>query len=353
MSYPRVQTHFNQARHHGPRASSGQPRTYSWVATPVEMSGRWHQQSAPESIPPLPAVPDSLRRAPEPASIQTAAATAEYPKDYKVDEGNMGSHPSQFAPYADATPIKQAPDPQTQWRMTAINQVPEPQAQWRTTPMPPSPGPLPNKADLASSHEPPGSVRIAPDENPLTPKSPSQSQHSTKFTTYPPRATTGPDGYNNHHPGQAPDPVQQIKGGTWKHGLCDCADIGACCTGVFCPCILYGKTQYRLTQKSDRKDPTNMLGYETLNGSCTSFAVLCGCNLILAAIQHTRVRKNYGIPGSVGSDCVRAVCCCCCTLAQDEKEIKYREGHRSGFVGSRVISQYATPGGMNYARPPT
>jgi hypothetical protein len=95
-----------------------------------------------------------------------------------------------------------------------------------------------------------------------------------------------------------------------------------------------------------------MLGYETLNGSCAIFAVLCGCNFILAAIQHTRVRKNYGIPGSVRSDCVRGLCCCCCTLAQDEKEIKYRESHRSGFVGSGVISQYAPPGGMNYALPP-
>jgi hypothetical protein len=95
-----------------------------------------------------------------------------------------------------------------------------------------------------------------------------------------------------------------------------------------------------------------MLGYETLNGSCAIFAVLCGCNFILAAIQHTRVRKNYGIPGSVGSDCVRGFCCCCCTLAQDEKEIKYRESHRSGFARPGVVNQYATPGGMNYAPPP-
>src|SRR4051812_11307282 len=101
MSHPRIQTRFSQASQHGPEASSGQPRTYSWIATPVEMSGRWHQQSAPESIPPLPAVPEFLRRAPEPAS-------AEYPQDYKVDESNMGTHPSPFAPYADATPIKQA-----------------------------------------------------------------------------------------------------------------------------------------------------------------------------------------------------------------------------------------------------
>ena len=113
MSHPPAQTRFNQARQRGPE-TSGQPRAYSWVATPVEMSGRWHQQNAPENIPPLPAVPESLRQAPEPASTPIEPTSAEYPKDYKVDESRMGTHPSQFAPYADVTPVKQAPDPQTQ-----------------------------------------------------------------------------------------------------------------------------------------------------------------------------------------------------------------------------------------------
>jgi Cys-rich protein (TIGR01571 family) len=337
MSGPRIQTRFSQAGHHGSarEAASGQPRTYSWVQTPVEMR---NQQSAPENIPPLPVIPDALRQTPEPAATQRAPTVVEYPHDYKMEQSSMGTHPSHFAPYVDATPIDQTPDPRTQWR---------------TTPMPPSPGPIPNKADLASSHEPSGVLRIVPDENPLTPTTPNQPQHNTTLTAYPLQAATGRDpGYRNHYPGQAPDPIQQIKGGSWKHGLCDCGEVGTCCTGLFCPCILYGKTQYRLAQKSDRKDPTNMLGYETLNGSCAVFAVLCGCNWILAAIQHTRVRKNYEIPGSVGSDCVRGLCCSCCTLAQDEKEIKYREGHKSGFARTAMNNQYTTPGVMSYAPPP-
>ena len=295
MPGPRVQTRFSQAGQRGPERESlyNQPRTYSWVATPVEMSGRRHPQSAPENIPPLPVIPDSLRQTPDTAATQTAPTNAEYPHDYKIEQSNMGPHPSQYAPYADATPIDQTPDPQRQWR---------------TTPMPPSPGPIPNKADLAPSHEPTDPIRIAPDENPLTPTAPHQPQDRSRSTTYPLQAAAGgAPGYINHYPGQVPDPIQQTKGGTWKHGLCDCGDVGTCCTGLFCPCILYGKTQYRLTQKSERKDPTNMLGYETLNGSCAVFAVLCGCNWILAAIQHTRVRKNYEIPGSVGSDCVRGL----------------------------------------------
>jgi Cys-rich protein (TIGR01571 family) len=341
MPGPRVQTRFSQAGQAGQAASdrdaaSGVPRTYSWVQTPVELT---HQQTASENIPPLPAIPDLLRQAPEATGLpQGAATSAEYLHDYKMDQMNMGTHPAQLAPYADATPVHQTPNTH---------------AQWRTTPMPPSPGPIPNKADLASSHEPSETVHIAPDANPLTPTTPNQPQHPTRLTPYPSQA--GPGGspsYNNHYPGQAPDPVQQVKGGTWKYGLCDCGDVGACCTGLFCPCILYGKTQYRLSQKSDRKDPTNMLGYETLNGSCAVFAVLCGCNFILAAIQHTRVRKSYEIPGSVGSDCVRGLCCSCCTLAQDEKEIKYREGHRGRFAGTAVTNQYTNPGAMSYAPPP-
>jgi Cys-rich protein (TIGR01571 family) len=297
-----------------------------------------HQQTAPENIPPLPVIPDSLRQAPEPTVPHRAPISAEYLHDSKMDHSNMGTHPSQFAPYADATPIDQTPDPQTRWR---------------TTPMPPSPGPIPNKADLASSQESSGVMRIAPDENPLTATALDQPQRNTRVTAQPPHTPiSGDPSYHNHYPGQAPDPIQQIRGGTWKYGLCDCGDIGTCCTGLFCPCILYGKTQYRLSQKSERKDPTNMLGYETLNGSCAVFAVLCGCNFILAAIQHTRVRKSYGILGSVGTDCVRGLCCSCCTLAQDEKEIKFREGNKTRFVGRAMNNQYAPPGGMNYAPPP-
>lgn len=336
MPGPRVQTQFSQA---GPpgwdrEAALGQPRTYSWVQTPVEMR---HEQTAPENIPPLPVIPHSLRQAPDP-SPPTAPVNVEYVPDYKVDQSTMAAHLAQFAPYADATPVDQTPNPQTRWR---------------TTPMPPSPGPIPNKADLALSHETREAVPIAPDENPLTPTTPNHPQQNIRLTAYPSRAAANLEPANiNHYPGQAPDPIQQIKGGTWKHGLCDCGDISTCCTGLFCPCILYGRTQYRLSQKSERKDPTNMLGYETLNGSCAVFALLCGCNFILAAIQHTRVRKSYQIPGSIGNDCVRGLCCSCCTLAQDEKEMKYREGNRNGFRRLTVDNQYTTPGSMNYGPPP-
>jgi hypothetical protein len=105
--------------------------------------------------------------------------------------------------------------------------------------------------------------------------------HSPRLPRFPPPImtsapnTTSPMSY--HQPGQIAHPNQVVRGGTWSHGLCECSSIGTCCLGLLCPCILYGRTQYRLSMKSKKEDPTNMLGYETCNGSCTAMALLCGC----------------------------------------------------------------------------
>ncbi len=203
--------------------------------------------------------------------------------------------------------------------------------------------PLKSKREL---YPQPGAMNIVPDENPLSPTFLSRpSQHRDIHAE-------SDAAIDNHLPGQAIHANQHIKGGTWKYGLCDCGDIGVCCTGVWCPCIIYGKTQYRLSQRSERKDPTNMLGYSMFNGSCAAFAVLCGCNLILAAIQHSRLRKAYDIPGGVGTDFVRACGCCCCTLSQDEKEIKFRETQARGLSTSTPSMQYMSPQGMDFLAPP-
>lgn len=77
---------------------------------------------------------------------------------------------------------------------------------------------------------------------------------------------------------------------------------------------------------------------------------------LLTAIQHTRTRKQYEIPGSYGSDCIRSCCCCCCVLVQDEREIKYREGHArrnaGPAAGASVMAPYAATPTMTYAPPP-
>jgi Cys-rich protein (TIGR01571 family) len=204
--------------------------------------------------------------------------------------------------------------------------------------------PVKSKREL---HPQQAAIKIAPDENPLSPKFLGNTlSHNLDID-----AASG-SAIDNHLPGQATHANQHIRGGTWKYGLCDCGDIGVCCTGVWCPCILYGKTQYRLTQRSERRDPTNMLGYSMFNGSCAAYAVLCGCNLILAAIQHSRLRKTYDIPGGVGTDFANACCCCCCTLSQDEKEIKFRETRARRTSGAGGLTPYMSPQSMNFSAAP-
>lgn len=258
-----------------------------------------------------------------------------------VSSGRATSHPtdeksdsSVLAPGADSRPYSNSMTPEDAWYFRQ-------QADDFGHP-PHSSGTLPVK--LQRERYPHAQVtNIVPDESPLRPTFLKSQNHTSNAT---PMSDSAID---NHLPGQAVHANQHIKGGSWKYGLCDFGEIGVCCTGIWCPCIIYGKTQYRLSQRSQRKDPTNMLGFSMFNGACAAFAVLCGCNFVLAAIQHSRVRQAYGIPGGVGSDFARACCCCCCTLTQDEKEIKFRETRaRSPAVPAM---QYASPEGMNFAAP--
>ena len=91
---------------------------------------------------------------------------------------------------------------------------------------------------------------------------------------YNPDSLAGPNVIlENHHPGQVSHP-NAIVDPKWKHGLCEIDTL--CCTGLFCPCVLYGKTQHRLWKKEQKQDPTDLLSYEPVNGSCGIMAAACG-----------------------------------------------------------------------------
>jgi Cys-rich protein (TIGR01571 family) len=144
--------------------------------------------------------------------------------------------------------------------------------------LPASPGQLPVKHDPAAEAQErrEKDLSIVPDDNPLaTPTF--TSSFGAKSPTRAPGTLNSVNVTGNHMPGQVLHPNQELRGGTWTNGLCDCTDPATCCLGLWCPCILYGRTQYRLSRKSERKDPTNLLGYETCNASCTLMALLCGC----------------------------------------------------------------------------
>jgi Cys-rich protein (TIGR01571 family) len=304
--YPKVRPPSSAIeRHTSPRAMPTQDRHFSWMQTPIEARGR--TLTGDSNIPPLPQVPTHLAGqqtspVPEPHPAQT-----QYPPDVK--ENMYHNQP---------------------WRSAVGGQ---------TAPSEPE-----QQTSVSSAHSPDRYTvpSVGPDENPLiTPTTPVRAHTSTNM---PVLAPSGP----NYSPFSAP--THAVTGGTWTHDLCSCADPTTCMTSIFCPCIIYGKTQYRLTQRADKKDPTNMLGYTAVNGSCTAFGLLCGINGILAAIQHARIRRAYSMDsqaGNVISDCLKGCCCCCCTVAQDEKEVKRRE---DAAKGTEV--QYRAPSGMVFAAPP-
>ncbi|KAK7906009.1 hypothetical protein LTR67_000734 [Exophiala xenobiotica] len=206
--------------------------------------------------------------------------------------------------YPSAYPAQQAP---VQVPTTLAAQSPPPQEQY-PLPQPPEPVKQPS-----SDNKP--AVAIAPDANPLTPTTPRAPQRaSTNMAIVPP----------------PPDPSHFS--------------------------IVYGRTQYRLALRGERKDPTNMLGYTAVNGSCIAFATLCGVNGFLAAIQRSRIRKTYNMSteaGNVPGDCVKGLCCCCCVVSQDEKEVRFREEQGRKPVASGNSQQgYVPPTSMTFNPPP-
>jgi hypothetical protein len=260
----------------------GQSQRYSFIETPLEMNARTQNYDL-ESPPPMPANPPPAHEQEQPTPeqpIQQPQAAVLYQQceqEPPIDEGSVftysrypqfDQHPVHFAPVTDT------PQPQPQ-------QQPDVQSPQYAYSQPPySPGPLPSKVNPEIPRRA-DTFTITPDANPL------QSPRSPFFPPPPasaPSQTAAIDDLATYHqPGQIMHPNQEVMGGAWHNGLCECSNIGTCCLGLMCPCILYGKTQHRLGLKSRKEDPTNMLGYETCNGSCTAMALLCGCQCKLAA----------------------------------------------------------------------
>jgi hypothetical protein len=103
-----------------------------------------------------------------------------------------------------------------------------------------SPGPLPVKVNLEAPTRS-ETLPIAPDENPL------QSPKSSPLL-------------------QPPPFISWFGWVVWPGWWYAPKSSG------WGACILYGRTQHRLSMKSRKEDPTNMLGYETCNGSCRKLA---------------------------------------------------------------------------------
>ena len=133
-----------------------------------------------------------------------------------------------------------------------------------------SAGPLPSKIHDQSTSPVYNSTHTQRDAEPTRPTS--VAIHGPNY--YNPDSLAGPNlTLENHRPGQVSHPNAMVDP-KWKHGLCEVDTL--CCIGLLCPCVLYGKTQYRLSKRDQKQDPTDLLSYETVNGSCGIMAAACG-----------------------------------------------------------------------------
>ena len=254
-----------------------QNQRYSFIQTPIEMHPSGHNPglSSPRPAPLDAHVSDSQSATVE-QPTQAQGPSAQYIPSEKErqwqQEGIIPTyskypppeqHPAHYAPLEE-TPSQQA-----------LVQIPQPVYNQHSYNRPlNSPGPLSMKANPETAHKS-ETMTVPPDTNPL--QSPISPYYPPPTTTTPSRAIPADDLGTFHQPGQVVHPNQEVQGGTWNNGLCTLSNFGTCCLGMACPCILYGRTQYRLSMKSRKADPTNMLGYETCNASCTVMALLCGC----------------------------------------------------------------------------
>jgi hypothetical protein len=299
-----------------PQGRSGnRGNRFSYVETPVEMQEPQipQQRYIPDATPiqesPASAVGVPALRSPQqqynytqlrspqqqqhPAYAQPAQSSdaARQPENvhrtsspYNVPEP-QGTHPAYFAPVADPTTVQQ---PRSRpGSVVPPSSPPLPQQQYEQTPTRQaqrvSTLPLRSESDentkKQSFNAPPQRIQI--------PYSPAGVNPPTRQPVFSPTSLAGPNGAapDLHQPGQVVHPNMNMSStvgskSEWAHSLCECnADVGTCCLGVFCPCILDSRTAYRLERRAAHKDPTDMLGFSNCNGRCGAMSVLGVCGL--------------------------------------------------------------------------
>ena len=344
----------NEARVTPPlQTNTSSSNRYSFMDTPVEMQRStfqpYHQFSSPTNsvIDESPISPVSPTRG-LPAYQQgpQGAVTSPIPDQKAQAQSPQEMHPAFFAPYTEEQPAQQ----QVQRPPTVAphaEEVPAQQAHHAQQPQvgvkSQSPLPMPTKIPKT----PP--LFAAPPTSNSPPTQSSIAASERKREIYNPDSLSGTNvGSEYHRPGQVSHPNAAIDP-HWKSSLCEPDTV--CCMGIICPCMVYGKTTYRLSRRAQKQDPTDMLGYESCNGSCALMSLGCGFQSLLAAIQRTRIRKLYHLEGSFGTDCLKACCCCCCVIMQDEREVRDREELLRRHAGP-ATGAYVAPGGMTYAPPP-
>lgn len=230
---------------------------FSWQETPLDLRRPSVQQSSPTNSSidespldghnTLPSIPQVPTQSQYPVEKPPVAHTG---SPYNVPELNQ-THPAYFAPVVDQDKL---PPPRPAQPSTMSVTASQKEEEKKKSPSPPF---APH--DASEHKESPQPVKPESDRSTLV---------------YNPHSLAGPNAaVENHRPGQVAHPNAAIDP-EWKHGLCEVDTL--CCIGLCCPCIVYGKTQYRISRKTQKEDPTNLLGYQSCNGSCGSMALACG-----------------------------------------------------------------------------
>ncbi|KAL8940019.1 MAG: hypothetical protein Q9216_003042 [Gyalolechia sp. 2 TL-2023] len=247
-----------------PNTTATRDQRFSWQDTPLEAQGSTFQQFSSPTNSTIDESPISPRDGQEafPATSQ-GQAQSEYSTEKPPIERTSspytlptpaGTHPAYFAPIIEDHKLQQPErghlSPEFQKSLEGVK------------PLPPSS--IPSAAEHGRRESP---IVITP------------ATDKAKLV-YNPDSLAGPNAaLENHRPGQVAHPNATIEP-EWKHGLCEMDTL--CCVGLCCPCIIYGKTQYRISRKTQKEDPTNMLGYNSCNSSCGLMALACGfqCKLL-------------------------------------------------------------------------
>lgn len=385
------------------QVSTDASRHFSYAQTPAEMRAFVYTSSPndppmPQSIPislptspvgytPIDPRPQSMLDAQLPVvppQSQTAYTPSSYAQDVKPPVSPVSpQHTSQTQHFSPVSPIPQ-PQPNEQRsevdtqqsrharQMSNLSPINTNIRTYAMPPIPPTPpsgthqtSPLPHKTPITpvsanSMHKDQPRIdptsptnRISPYPNePYSPHGFTSGQNNNFHAVFSPDAAHGPNGldFAAHQPGQISHPNMELeKSKEWSNGLCACSpDPSTCLTGLFCPCILYGRTSYRLSQKSAKKDPTDMLGHSSTNGHCIVMGLSCGLWWLFPMLQRTRIRRAYKLDGSFGSDLLKGCCCCCCVTVQNEREVKHREEVSRRWAGPASTNAYTRTGGMVY-----
>jgi Cys-rich protein (TIGR01571 family) len=392
-----------------PQVSTDASRHFSYAQTPAEMrafvytsspndpplpqSMRISLPTSPIAYTPIDPRPQSMldpQLPVNPPQSHTAYASPSHPQDVKPPVSpvspNYASQPlQQFSPISpipqEPQVVHQRPQIDTQQsrharQMSNLSPINTNIRPYAMPPMPPIPGtppsvtqqqvsPLPAKTPItplsanSTTKERPRDGPISPSNpmpsyphEPYSPHGFSSTQAQNFHAVFSPDAAHGPNGldFSTHQPGQIAHPNMALeKDHEWKTSLCSCApDPSTCLTGLFCPCILYGRTSYRLSQKSAKKDPTDMLAHSSTNGHCMVMGLSCGLWWLFPMLQRTRIRRAYKLGGNFGSDLLKGCCCCCCVAVQNEREVKSREEASRRWAGPACPDVYTRSGGMVY-----